>query len=185
MVHPIQPFSLPQAHPTVKYGYVLPIPSSTTTDHNQIWDIAQKRVRQLFKAHTNDINRLVFSPNGRFLVSASFDFSVRVWSIRDGSSKRVSSKGYFGSAAFHPSGKYIAAGNFDHAVRIWDARTMRQVTSWTGLGGHVWCLEFTPDGKGLFCGSTDGVLKHWDVSLLGERVPVEIQRFAWHTVRFL
>ena len=156
-----------------------------TSHQHQIWDIAQKRVRQLLKSHTRDINRLAFSPNGRFLVSASFDHSVRLWSIRDGSSKRASSGDYFGSTAFHPSGRYFAAGNFDHVVRIWDARTMRLVTSWTGQGGCVWCMMFMPDGKELVCGSTDGVLKYWDMSSLGEKDPVEIRRFEGHSVRVL
>ena len=145
-----------------------------TSHKYQIWNIAQKRVRQLFKSHTSDINRLAFSPTGRSLVSASFDHSVRLWSIRDGSSKTAKYKDYFGSAAFHPGGRYFAAGNNDLVVRIWDAQTMRLVTSWRGHGGCVWCMDFTPDGKGLVCGSTDEVLKYWDVSSLED--PVEIRK---------
>ena len=144
----------------------------------------------MFKGHTSTIEGIAFSPDGRFLVSGSHDSSVRIWNLRDGSSKVIPvprRTNAFVSVAFSPDGRHIAAGNVDNALWIWDARSHKPVAKWRGHTDRVNCIEFTPDGKGLMSGSYD--VKYWDVSSLGtgsgpQRFP-EIRRFSGHTVRFL
>jgi WD40 repeat protein len=53
----------------------------------QIWEINTKYVRNALKGHTRCVYSLDFSPNGRLLVSASDDNTVRLWNIRDGATK--------------------------------------------------------------------------------------------------
>ena len=155
----------------------------------------------MLKGHKNVVNGIAFSPNGRFLVSGSDDWSVRIWNIRDGSSKVLPVTGrtsVFLSVAFSPDGRYIAGGNWDHSLSIWDSRTHMLVAKWCGHAGCVWCTEFTPDGKGLMSGSSDTTVKRWDVSTLGIQQGVstglagsgeqsfpEIRKFCENNVRFL
>ena len=151
--------------------------------------------------HTNEVNCISFSPDGRSFVSGSDDNSVRIWNIRDGSSKGLpgtDKPGYFLSVVFRPDGRYIAAGDSRCSLWIWDSRTHQIVANWKGHNGWVWCVEFVPDGKGLMSGSRDGTVKYWDVSslviheaisrrevvVLGASFPL-IRCFSGHTVRFL
>ena len=163
----------------------------------QIWDIPQKRMRAKFKRHESSVNGIAFSPNGRSLVSGSLDHSVRMWSLRDGSSNILpvtNRASFFLSVTFSPNGRYIAGGNMDNSLWIWDSRTNKVVATWLGHTGSVWCTVFTPNGKGLMSGSKDQMIKHWDVSSLGtQRGPSrgpgeqgfpEIRRFTGHNVRF-
>lgn len=126
----------------------------------------------MLKGHKYIVQEVAFSPDGRSLVSASADRSVRIWRLRDGSSKVlpvIGSPRAFTSVAFSPDGRYIGAGNFDRSLWIWDSRTRRLVAKWWGHTFSVSCTEFTPDGKGLISGSSDNTVKYWDLGLLGNR----------------
>ena len=165
----------------------------------KIWDITQNRMRAMFKRHTSEVTSISFSPDGRSLVSGSYDCSVCIWNIRGGSSKEltVAAAGLFLSVVFSPDGRYIAAADARSSLWIWDSRTHKLVANWKGHSRLVWCVEFTPDGKGLMSGSMDSTVKYWDVSSLGilgavsgratvvpgDSFPL-IRSFYGHTVRF-
>jgi len=117
---------------------------------------------------------LDFSPNGRLLVSASDDSTVRLWNIHDGSAKFLIENNAvslddpcYSSAVFSPDGACVAASHRDGMVRIWGVRTgqlMRRIKA------HDWNwvndVAFMPDGKGLLTGGGSGSLKYWDVGSL-------------------
>ena len=52
----------------------------------QIWDIARKRIRDSFQGHAQEVYSLVFSWDGRLIVSGSGDRTARIWDVTDGSS---------------------------------------------------------------------------------------------------
>ena len=149
-------------------------------------------MRTMFNEHTDSMDAIAFSPNGRFLVSASDDESVRIWNLRDGSSDIMPVTGettYFLSVAFRPDGRYIAGGDLGHSLWIWDSRRHKLVAKWLGHTAGVRCVEFTPDGKWLMSGSDNGTVKCWDMTSLGtgsesQSFP-EIRSLSGHTVRFL
>ena len=129
-------------------------------------------MRAILKGHKHAVYSIAFSPNSRSLVSASADGSVRIWNIRDGSSKVLPVIGlpsYFVSVVFSPDGRFVAAGNLGYTLWIWDSRTYRLVAMWKGRMDTVWCIEFTPDGTSLICAAFNGTVKYWDVSSLGNR----------------
>jgi len=134
----------------------------------QIWEIAKKRTRNIFREHTDAITDLDFSPNGRFLVSSSDDKTVRIWRMRDGFSKLLWDKdaSIFYNVRFNPDGRYIAAGDGGGMLRIWNVQMSQLVEKWTAHGKVVWSVAFTPDGKGLVSSSGDGTWKYWDIVLL-------------------
>jgi len=139
----------------------------------QVWEINTKYVRNAFKGHTRHIFTLDFSPNGRLLVSASYDNTVRLWNMHDGATKLLTEENptflddpCYLSAVFSPDGRYVAASHRDGMVRIWDVytcqltRRMKMHTDWAS------CVAFMPDGKGFVSGGWDRKLKYWDVSSL-------------------
>ena len=147
-------------------------------------------MRATFNKNPGVISGIAFLPNLRSLVSGSHDESVRIWNLRDGSSKIMPVTGrtsYFLSVAFSPDGRYIAGGNLNFSLWIWDSRRQKVVAQWWGHTNAVNCIEFTGDGKRLMSGSNDRTVKCWDMTSLGSGSELqsfpEIQGFSGHTVR--
>jgi WD40 repeat protein len=106
--------------------------------------------------HTADVNSVVFSPDGRLVVTASADGTARVWDAALGSS-RGELRGHSGSvnsASFSPDGKFIVTAGSDATVRLWDAGRFEQVRQ---IGGAypkpVLSAEYSPDGRYIVAAS--------------------------------
>ena len=157
----------------------------------QIWEIEQRRLWAMFKHHKGDVFSLTFSPDGHFLVSGSYDDSVRIWRLRDGWSLELldNALGYF-SVCFSPDGQHIAAANSDKTLRLWHTRTGKLVDKWSAHTESAYCVAFTSDGKGLVSGSK--TIKYWDITSIATAYPIasevgsnprkEVYKLEGHTV---
>ncbi|CCL98754.1 uncharacterized protein FIBRA_00759 [Fibroporia radiculosa] len=135
----------------------------------RIWDIAKKRIRQVFDGHQQEIYSLDFSRDGRLIVSGSGDKTARIWDMTDGKPNKIlsinedTSDAGVTSVCISPDGRLVAAGSLDTIVRIWDVATGQLVERLKGHRDSVYSVAFTPDGKGLVSGSLDKTLKYWDL----------------------
>ncbi|KAF7360114.1 Chromatin associated protein [Mycena venus] len=147
----------------------------------RIWDIAKKRIRNVFSGHTQEIYSLDFSRDGRRIVSGSGDRTARIWDMESGScivlavdgdgADAATGDAGVTSVAISPDGRYVAAGSLDTQVRVWDANTGTLVERLRGHRDSVYSVVFTPDGRGVVSGSLDKTLKYWDVSGLATAKP--------------
>jgi transducin (beta)-like 1 len=84
----------------------------------------------------------------KILATASFDGSVRLWSIDDGSCMRVFSRHRDSvySVAFSPSGDFLASGSLAGQLYIWNVLEGKHVKSFRGKGDIfevAWNVEET------------------------------------------
>jgi WD40 repeat protein len=71
------------------------------------------------------VSDCAFSPDGKLIVSASFDHTLKVWDAQTGQMLR-SLEGHSRwvvSCAFSPDGKLIVSASYDHTLKVWDAQT--------------------------------------------------------------
>ena len=70
-----------------------------------------------------------FSPDGRRIVSGSYDRTIRIWDAESGQelSKLEGHTAVVLSVSFSPDGRRIVSGSDDKTIRIWDAESGQEL----------------------------------------------------------
>lgn len=110
---------------------------------------ARSALRLTFLGHEEEITGLVFAGDGRRLVSAAADGSVRAWDFRTGRPlfAWLSGAGPGGAAAV--AGAVLFSGGEDGAVRSWSLETGGLLATRPMMDGPVTDLALAPDGRRL------------------------------------
>ncbi len=111
------------------------------------------------------VRAIAFSPDGRWLASGSYDATVRLWNVRDGTlgKELKGHTAWVRGLAFSPDGELLATASDDNTVRIWrvtDGKTVRVIKD--GVEG-VKAVAFSPDGDLLATGGFDKSIRLWNV----------------------
>jgi WD40 repeat protein len=107
-----------------------------------------------------------FSHNGRLLVTAHDDCSVRVWQA-DTLSPVYRFLGHTAPVVkviFDPKNLLVGSSSNDHTIRLWDATSGKHLHTLTGHNGTPTGLAFSNDGLRLASCSTDQTVKIWNVT---------------------
>lgn len=117
----------------------------------------------ILKGHALDVNSAVYSPDKKFIVSASYDKTVRIWDAETGLMLRILNghNDIVNSADFSSDGKFLITASRDRTIRIWNADSGCILKVFNCLK-PVELVHFSPDGKQIVSVSY-GSIMIWDV----------------------
>jgi hypothetical protein len=135
----------------------------------KVWDLATGQAILTLNGHTDTVTSAAFSPDGRDIVSASYDRTAKVWDLAKGQ-EVFTLKGHLDaveSVAVSPDGRHIVSVGADKMLKVWDLATGQEVLTRTRmLEDFVFRVAFSPEGKRILCAGVGlrnpGHMKVWD-----------------------
>ena len=157
--------------PDLKY-----VAATTNTSKSpviDVWELKTGRRIQSFKGHSNEILKVLFSPDSKSVISAGAfsDGSIRIWDIASGRSSAVlETKPPNADIAVNPQGTVLASIAEDGVIRLWDLATnaelikLRDLTLTTELDtASLMNIAFSADGTKIIVGEITGKVQIWGI----------------------
>lgn len=129
-----------------------------------IWDAQTGKEIQKYHEHSDGIDDIVFSPDGKRFVSIASS-SLIIWDT-ESKQKLVEYRDIYPrvyAVAFNPNGKTIAIAQ-QHNILILDVETGNELFTITGLTGIIHSISYSPDGKHIIADSMEDHLHIWDAT---------------------
>jgi WD40 repeat protein len=126
---------------------------------------AEPKLVATLKGHKEDINGLAFYPDGKTLVTAGRDGTVRLWDVttgKEGKTLRKQDRG-FTALVLSEDGTVLAVSDGSKEIRLWPKKDGDSVilnAEFAVVAG----LAVSPDGATLAAGTSRGELFVWDVA---------------------
>lgn len=126
--------------------------------------IKRQRKFRLF-GHTDSIFSICISPDKKYIVSGSFDETIRLWSIYT-KSALVVYKGHFSPVLcvkFSPFSHYFASGGSDRTARLWAMNSPGPLRVFVGHLSDVELVDFHPNSFYIVTSSNDKTIRLWSL----------------------
>lgn len=105
----------------------------------------------VFQGHSDEVNAIELSPDGRFLATASSDKTILIWDVLTGKTVRTL-KGFewkVTSLQFSPDGKHIAGGCNNGVAKLFEVESGKVLSDFNETGKNVRDVAFSHDGSML------------------------------------
>ena len=117
--------------------------------------------------HSSVINALTFSPDGRYVLSGSWDKTLKLWDPKNGTCIRTYQgyADYVKAACFNPDGSQFLSLSEDDTLRLWgtgSGKCLRVINADKSYGHHDKTVQFSPDGKYAISAGGEAFFSLWE-----------------------
>jgi WD40 repeat protein len=142
----------------------------TGSETIKLWDVANGREIRTFLGHSDQVYTVMFSPDGRRIVSASDDETIKVWDAETGKEIHTFS-GHSGSVI---DGRRIISASEDETMEVWDVETGKKIRAFSYsyydeygdefFSEYYESATFSPDGKQIAAVTDEKDIVLWDAA---------------------
>jgi WD40 repeat protein len=134
----------------------------------QIWDAKTDKLVATLKGHTREVRCLVWTKDGKTLISGSFDYSIRTWNTAKWEQIAILDEhtSLVLALAISPNGRILASASSDETTRLWNLDNGKPISSPLQHAESVYCVSFSAGGKLLATGCNDKNAYLWDVAAI-------------------
>ncbi len=143
--------------------------TATGVSSIQLRDARTGQAGDTLEGHSGFVNDLLFTPDGKRLISSSADQTIRVWdwSTRKTVSVLRTSPGVDG-LALAPDGRILASRCPDGSIFLWDLTKPARHLGYQTLPRNLWPAVFTPDSQSILGDDESNGVALWDARTLKE-----------------
>ena len=130
-----------------------------------VWDRISGKKLKVFNGHRDRVTSVNFSPNGKYILSGSWDHTMKLWDVEQEKEIRTFSEhvSWGNSVSFSPDGKFLLSGSTDYSIKLWDITDGSEIRCFKGSKDCINSVDFSPDGKFIISAGDDLTLRLWEV----------------------
>jgi WD40 repeat protein len=132
----------------------VPAPGDNTL---RVWDLESGQSLRTLEGHSDKVNAVAITPDGRRAVSASDDCTLRVWDLESGQNLRTleGHRDLVRGVAITPDGRRAVSASWDNTLRVWDLDSGKKVALLTA-DAPMACCAVSLDGRTIVAGEETG-----------------------------
>ena len=127
----------------------------------KVFDVEKGELLVTYSGHGQPVRGIAFHPDGKEVYSSGGDKKIHLWKIADG---KKSAEMVLGGEVYKlpRGGSLMFATSADKTVRQFDAKSHKQVRSYTGHADWTLAADYHESSKRLASGAFDGEVRIWN-----------------------
>ncbi len=133
---------------------------------SHLLSFSQKLTTVMQSGHLGNITKIISFQGGKYIFSASEDYSVKLWNAHlrrevrtySGHSKAVQ------AMDISPNDSVLVTGGIDHKIILWDIFSGKKMVVFDKHYQQITSIAYSPDGKYIASGGNDWNVLVWEVA---------------------